>query len=198
MKKLSTIIFLGAAFFVTSAAFNSVKAQEDSTENETIHITEYSDYQCPACAYYHPFVKKLKEDLGDKIEVTQHFFPLRSHRYGAISARAAQAARNQGKFIEMHNLLFENQQEWASSANPTAIFVDYARRLGLDIEQFKEDLNSGETQRIVMESRREGIRRGVQATPTFFIEGEKVRRLPRTYEGFKALVLTYINQNEEG
>ncbi|HEX6983284.1 MAG TPA: thioredoxin domain-containing protein [Balneolaceae bacterium] len=195
MKKLSAIIFLGAALLVNSATLNLAKAQSTSSESAVVTITEYSDYQCPACAYYHSFVKKLKEDLGDKIEFDQRFFPLSNHRYGAISARAAQAARNQGKFIEMHNLLFENQQEWANSANPTSYFLDYARKLGLDIEQFKEDLNSGETQRIVMESRQEGIRRGVRATPTFFIEGEKVRRLPRTYEQFKELVLTYINEN---
>jgi protein-disulfide isomerase len=196
MKKLSTFIVLGAVLFMSSAALNNAHAQDSSSANETITIIEYADYQCPACAYYHNFVKQLKQDLGNKVDFEQRFFPLRGHRYGALSARAAQAARNQGKFIEMHNLLFENQKRWSTSANPTALFVSYARQIGLDVEQFKGDLNAGETQRIVMESRQEGIRRGVEATPTFFIEGEKVQQLPRTYDAFKDLVQGYINQEE--
>lgn len=173
-----------------------VQAQEEG-EEAVVQMTEYSDYQCPACAYYHPIVKKLKEHFGEKLEVTYKFFPLNSHQYGALSARAAQAAKNQGKYLEMHNLLFEGQQRWSSSPNPQPIFLSYAREIGLDIEQFKQDLNAAETQRTVMEEKQEGVNRGVNATPTFFVNGEKLEPAPQSFEEFRKLIESYMQQSGE-
>ena len=122
------------------------------------------------------------------------YFPLNSHRYAALAARAAQAAKNQDKFYEMHSLLFENQKRWSGSGSPTSIFVKYARELELDIDQFKNDLNASETQKIVMEERQEGRNAGVNATPTFFIEGDKVDPLPRNFQEFDQLVQQYVEE----
>lgn len=191
MKNLITTLLL--AFFVGAAGFTQGFAQESSNDG-TLTITEYADYQCPACGYYHGFVKKLQKELGDKIEIKKRFFPLSNHRYGALTARAAQAAKNQGKFDEMHNLLFENQEEWSKSGNAQQYLFKYARQLNLDMEQFKEDLNAGETQRTVMEQKQEGIDRGVRATPTFFIEGEQIERLPRTYKQFKSIIQDHLDK----
>lgn len=157
-------------------------------------ITEYSDYQCPACGYFHPMVEKLKQEYGDRLKVNYRYFPLNSHQYAALAARAAEAARKQGQFKAMHDLLFENQQYWSSSGNPQAIFIGYARDLGLDMDQFRSDLNSGETQRTVMEEKQEGQRQGVNSTPTFFINGDKLDTLPRTYASFKAVVDSYMQE----
>src|SRR5699024_12141885 len=93
--------------------------------------------------------------MGDKVTFNLRYFPLQSHRYSALAARAAQAAKNQGKFIEMHNLLFEQQQQLVSSSNPATAIVNFARRLELDLNQFTEELNAAETQEIVMEQRQD-------------------------------------------
>ncbi|MGD8427363.1 MAG: thioredoxin domain-containing protein [Balneolaceae bacterium] len=198
MKKLSAILF--AAVLIMGMGLKTTKAQAPSKDEGKAKITvaEYYDYECPACAYYYPFVKKLMKKYGDRINLELHFYPLTSHQYGALAARAAQSAKNQGKFHEMHDLLFETQGRWASSGNPTPIFIDYARKLGLDVQKFKDDLNAAQTQKTIMESKEEGIRKGVHSTPTIFIEGEMLEPLPRTYKGLEEAVKSYLNEKTGG
>lgn len=193
MKKIAITCVLIAGLTLGMGTWNQTKAQENSS-GQSITIVEYSDYQCPACAYFHPIVEKVKEKYGDQVEFKMKYFPLNSHQYAALAARAAQAAKNQGKFYEMHSMLFENQKRWSNSGSPTSLFVNYARELGLDIDQFKNDLNAAETQKIVMEQRNEGRNAGVNATPTFFIEGEKVDPLPRNFQEFDQLVQQYMGE----
>jgi protein-disulfide isomerase len=197
MKKVS-ILFLIAGLFLGAGFAHQLQAQGNSGQQATITITEYSDYECPACAYFHPIVEKLKEEYGDQINFNLKYYPLSSHRYSALAARAAQAAKNQGKFNEMHSMIFENQKQWKASGNPGPIFIDYARKLNLDIEQFKNELNAAETQKVVMQQKQEGRQAGVRATPTFFIDGEKVDPLPRTYEQFEQIVQKYLDGENSG
>ncbi|MBO6572911.1 thioredoxin domain-containing protein [bacterium] len=167
--------------------FSFVQAQESESEKEPLKITKFSDYQCPACKYYGQILDKAKEEFGDRIEVTYKNYPLRMHQHANLAARAAEAAKKQGKFIEMHELLFVGQEQW-SRGQAEAIFTGYAKELGLDMDEFKADLNSARINRIVLADKREGNSLGVNSTPTFFINGEKVTRMPQTYEGFKALL----------
>lgn len=202
LKRYRSILFSIVATFVLVGCQNSdtkVQAQssEQSDNNVTVVLTEYSDFQCPACAYFYPIVEKLKENYGSKLEVNYKYFPLNSHQYAMLAARAAEAARNQGKFKEMRDLLFQNQQQWSSSGNPQPTFVNYARKLGLDINQFKNDLNAAETQKTVIEQKKAGEERGVNSTPTFYINGEQVISLPQNYEQFKALIDIYMKEAEE-
>jgi protein-disulfide isomerase len=198
MKKLTATLFAAVFLFMSTGVFSTTTAQSGSESDVSITITEYSDYQCPACAYFHPMVKKLKEQFGDQINLELKYYPLNSHQYAALAARAAESAKNQGKFLEMHNKLFENQNQWSNSGNPTPLFVNYARDIGLDIKQFKEDLNSGETQRTVMEQKQVGANMGVRSTPTFIIDGEQLDPLPRTYAQFEQVVKQYLNEKKSG
>jgi len=194
MKKIFSLLL---AITLLTGISTIGKAQDHSSKiskKDKITIAEYYDYECPACGYYYPFVKKLMKNYGDQINLVLHFYPLTSHQYGALAARAAQAAKNQGEFHKMHDLLFENQDHWAHSGNPTPIFINYARKLGLDIQQFKNDLNAAKTQKIVMKSKEEGIRKGVHSTPTFFINGEMLNPLPPTYNKFEQAVKSYLNE----
>lgn len=188
------LVMLSALLVFAGVLVQKASAQSSAAK---VILTEYSDYQCPACAYFHPIVKRLKTTFGEKLNVEYKFFPLNSHQYGALSARAAQAAGNQGKFLEMHNLLFENQDRWSSSGNPQAIFVSYAKKLGLNVEQFKEDLNAAETQRTVMEEKEEGVEMGVDSTPTFFINGQKIEENPATYSAFKELIESFMKEETQ-
>lgn len=157
-----------------------------------IQIVKYSDYQCPACGYYVAFEERLREELGDTVSITTKHFPLSMHAYAQVASRSAEAARKQGKYKEMHKMIFEGQPEW-SQGNAEAMFIGYAEEIGLDVETFKRDMNSAEMNRIVMEDRKEGRELGVGSTPTFYINGVKVENNPRTYPAFKALVTQYLD-----
>jgi len=184
--------------FFGMGSVSQLMAQDDSTEEPTITITEYSDYQCPACAYFHPMVKKLEKEYGDQIELNLKFFPLNNHQFAALAARAAQSAKNQGKFREMHNLIFQNQKRWSQSSNPAPIFESYAKKIGLDMEAFRNDINSSETQKAVMKEKQEGVNKGVNSTPTFFIDGQKIDPLPRTYSQFEQIVQQFLDKKAKG
>ena len=175
---------------------NEVSAQDNSDSKALITLTEYSDYQCPACGVYHPIVERLKEHFGDKLEVEYRDFPLNIHQYAMLAARAAEAAKIQGNFKAMHDKLFENQNVWSGSSNPQSLFEDYAQEIGLDLEQFREDLNSAEAQRAVIEEKNEGEQMGVNSTPTFFINGEKLVQNPQNFEQFKNLINLYMDEVE--
>lgn len=198
MKKLTLKLLAVALILMGTGVLSTTVAQSSAESDVSITLTEYSDYQCPACAYFHPMVKKLKEQFGDQINVELRYYPLNSHQFAALAARAAESAKNQGEFLAMHNKLFENQSQWSNSGNPTPIFVNYARDIGLDVEQFKEDLNSGETQKVVMEQRQAGADEGVRSTPTFFIDGQQVSPLPRTYAQFEQLVQSFLDEKKNG
>lgn len=197
-------IFMGlvGALILMGCQNTDTRGQSSTSQNSQqgakVVITEYSDFQCPACGYFFPIVEKLKEHYGAQLEVNYRHFPLNSHQYAALAARAAEAARNQGKFDEMHDMLFENQERWSSSGNPQPTFVNYAKKLGLDIAQFENDINAAETQQKVMEQKQKGVERGVNSTPTFYINGEQVVTLPRTYEQFKALIDIYMKESNQG
>lgn len=199
-KKDFFIVILVTLFMVSCQSSDTDAQSSDAgTDNpDKVVLTEYSDYQCPACAYYHPIVEKIKNEMSDQVEVRLRFFPLNGHRYSALAARAAQAAKNQGKFYEMHALLFENQQQWSQASNPVTAIVNFARTLELDLNQFTEDLNAGETQKTVMEQKQQGADRGVNSTPTFYLDGEEVDPLPKTYEEFKALIEKQLAEKKQG
>lgn len=182
MKKgLLLTLFLG--LFTASVAI----AQDKMPELPTLKIEKYSDYQCPACKYYASFVEKAEAEFGDRIEVIYRHFPLRMHRYAELAGRAAEAAKAQGKYKEMHDMIFAGQEQW-SRGNAESTFISYANSLKLDMDKFKKDLNSATINRIVLADKRKGNALGVNSTPTFFIDGKKVERLPQTYEGFEALI----------
>lgn len=198
MKLFAPLKFVLVALLLVccSSKENEVSAQDSPKSDAVLTIVEYSDYQCPACGAYHPIVEKVKEHFGDKVKVKYRDFPLNIHQFAMLAARAAEAARNQGKFKAMHDKLFENQNVWSGSSNPQSLFEGYAREIGLDMEQFNNDLNAAETQRAVIEEKKEGERLGVDSTPTFFINGEKLVQNPRNFEEFKGLINLYLEEAE--
>jgi protein-disulfide isomerase len=114
-------------------------------------------------------VKRLQKTLRKKLRFVFRNFPLtQAHPYALIAAEAAEAAALQGKFWEMHNLLFEQQ----ASLDPDVIPL-WAQQIGLDLEKFGNDIKRGIVQERIKEDRRTGIRSGVNGTPTFFINGTR-------------------------
>lgn len=190
---LWTIILVGflGILFVLLNIFNKQPASAPVSQNvkgeatASATLVEYSDFQCPACAVYYPVIKQINKDFKGKIRFVYRYFPLRTtHKNAEISSIAAEAAGRQNKFWEMHDLLFENQNEWSNLADPREKFTEYAKFIGLDMDKFQNDLNSKEIKNRVEADYQNGLSLGVNATPTFFLNDQKIAN-PRTYEEFR-------------
>lgn len=134
-----------------------------------VTLVEYGDYECPYCGMAYPIVKSLQRELGAQLRFVFRNFPLaEAHPHARHAAQAAEAAAAQGKFWEMHDILFEHQ-----SALEDSDLIGYARSLGLDAERVARELEAGTYAKRVREDFRNGMRSGVNGTPTFFINGER-------------------------
>jgi protein-disulfide isomerase len=132
-----------------------------------VTLVEYGDYECPYCVAAYPIVKQLQARMGDRLRFVFRNFPIEtSHPHAERAAEAAEAAADQGKFWQMHDLLYENQRHLSDGDLEL-----YARQLALDVERFDGEL-AGETYaRRVHEDFMSGVRSGVNGTPTFYING---------------------------
>lgn len=140
-----------------------------------VTLVEYADFQCPGCAGAYPVVNSLLEDYGDDIRFVYRHFPLGFHANAVSSGSAAEAAGQQGKFFEMHDLLYDNQAEWSDVRNPDALFRGYAEELELDLEAFDRAYASEETRGRVEAGLESGQEFGVTGTPSFYVNGVPVR-----------------------
>lgn len=198
-KTIQTVAFVafiavaGIALYVGLSGNSTASSSGEEREARMVQILKYSDYSCPACKAYVPSQNELKREFGDKIQIEYRYFPLSGFQYSRLAAHSVEAANSQGKFKEMHDLVFENQQVW-TQGNALEHFTNYANEIGLDMEQFEQDLESEEIHNRVESQRQEGIRRQVNATPTFFINGQKLRQNPnpQNYEQFKSIVELYM------
>jgi protein-disulfide isomerase len=155
-------------------------------------LVEYSDFQCPACKYFYGMVKQLEKEEGDKVQIVYRHFPLQQHQFAKFAAIATEAAGKQGKFWEMHDMLFENQDTWSKSENIGQSMVGYATQLGLNIGQFQTDVQSKDLADKVEKSIVAGNEQQIPGTPTFYLNGVKAEF--RSYEELKAAVDKVINK----
>jgi protein-disulfide isomerase len=156
--------------------------------NANITLVEYGDFQCPYCRRAHPLVKRLLNERGNDLNFVFRNFPLREiHTYAYAAATAAEAAGRQGKFWEMHDLIFENQNKLN-----TNFLLALAQQMGLDMPQFAKDSKSEGLQNKIETDFESGIRSGVNATPTFFLNGVRLLTYDETYESLlDAIQLEY-------
>lgn len=172
---------------VTGIENNSVVAASDQNGNIGDHTTgsdankilfiEYGDYQCPSCAGAHPNLNALIGEYSDSVTFVFRNFPLTSIHPNARAASAvAEAAGLQGKFWEMHDTLYEKQNDWNSldASQRTSVFNGYATSLGLNLDKFKTDLSSKEVNQKINFDLALGKSAAVSATPTFFLDGKKI------------------------
>lgn len=140
-----------------------------------VTLVEFSDFQCPAClAVQQPLEQILKKYEG-KVEFVYRYFPLTSiHKNAMLSAQAGEAAYRQGKFFEMHDKLFATQTSWQGLAEPKETFVSYAKEIGLDIEKFRQDIDSQAVKDVINNDLLATTRYRLTGTPTFFINGSKI------------------------
>lgn len=202
MVALTVAIVVGGIFFIGKAPVEqaatiptdqmkllSQEGMHTKGNNESkVVLTEFLDFECEACGAAYPIVKRLVEEYKGDVKFAVRNFPLPGHRNSRTSAHAAEAAAKQGKFWEMHDKLFEGQREWGEKQVPqTEVFVRYAQELGLNLDQFKQDMEDPNIAEKVQKGVDDGNALGVNSTPTFFLNNERVEGIP-PYEEFKAKI----------
>lgn len=203
MKNPWTIVGILAVVLIGGSIWYSGAAAEKNNEGvaftphtkgnseATVTLVEYSDFQCPACAAFQQILSEVLAEYGDSLRFEYKHFPLPIHKFAEPAARAAEAAGQQDAFFPFHDLLFENQQTWTRSANPTAQFLEYAEQLGLDITLFKKHMNASLVREKVQTEAKEARALGLTGTPTFFLNDE--RMVFSTYDEFRNQIIAAVN-----
>ena len=172
----------GAVFFyqkthrINSGAAMNLAGQlkVKGPENAKITIVEYSDFQCPACQMAEPIMAQFFKDYPQNIRFIFRHFPLKMHLWSGVAHQAAECANQKGKFWEFHDKLFQTQKEWSGTSNPTEKFLEFAKQLDLNLDQFAGCLSDQRVTDIIQEERLRGEQLKLQSTPTFFVNGERV------------------------
>ncbi len=163
-----------------------------------VRVEEFGDYQCPPCGLLHPELKKIKQELGPNLNFVFRNYPIEQiHRNALAAAQAAEAARMQSRFWEMHDLLYESQAFWSEEANPKPVFIKFARDLGLDMDRFVRDMGDEPVRMRIQADKDAGVRLGVTGTPAFFIEGRQLKAEATTPDGVRRAIFYVIKQKAE-
>lgn len=178
----AVVLLMGGSFLLSywsgSQANEGVVLEEHIKGNKdaAVTLTEYADFQCPACAQFHPIVKSVETQYGDRVAIEFKHMPLSTiHPYALPAAKAAEAAGVQGKFFEMHDKLFENQTAWSQSGTPQVFFNQYAEELGLDVELFKQHMRASLVEDKIKTDFEEARSLGFTGTPSFMLNGETLK-----------------------
>jgi protein-disulfide isomerase len=178
------IIFIGI-FAISQKSNNSGGSNSNSGVSATNHVegknmagvtlVEYGDYECPICEAYYLPLKQAAAQYSDQIHFQFRNLPLTAiHQNAFAGARAAEAAGQQDKFWQMHDKLYENQNEWVSSSNPLSLFDQYAKQIGLNVSRFDTDYASSKVNDSInadVSAFKKTSQGNQLATPTFFLDG---------------------------
>lgn len=194
------VLMLGAVLFLSKES-SSTKIIDTAVltgdgknfkgkEGAGVTIVEFSDFQCPACRMVQPEVAKVYEAYKDKVRIVYRHYPLTTiHKYAQRAAESSEFASENGKFWEFHDALFAKQEEWSASSDEKKLYeylAGYARALGLDDKKLLESLNNKTNASRVQRDVEDGNKAGINATPTFFVNGEKMDGFG--FEEFKRLI----------
>lgn len=194
------VIFLGVTLISNSKNDSGSKSNTSAVTHHTegdgstgVTLVEYGDYQCPYCQAYYQTVDQVVQDYKSQITFQFVNFPLTSmHQNAFAAARAAEAAGKQGKYWEMHDQLYANNDSsgasgWVASTSPTTYFDQFAKNIGLNMTKFKKDYASSAVNDAVNADMAKGNKLGVDATPTFYLDGKKVT-IANTTDAFHKVI----------
>jgi protein-disulfide isomerase len=162
-----------------------------------VTVEEFADFQCPSCGATHPTMKQIQSMYGSRIKFIFREFPLPMHDKSYDAAVSAEAAGMQGKFWDMHNQLFTNQKTWAADPNYRQVWADYAQKIGLDVEKWKNDMAGLQAKSRVDADLQRGRGVNINTTPTVFVNGTQVPYPAVTVEGLKQIIDQEL-QNTQG
>jgi len=163
--------------------------------NAPVTVEEFADFQCPSCGAYYPELKKIESEFGDKLKVIFRERPLvPPHEHALIAAQAAEAAGLQGHFWEMHDKLYENQTIWSVANDLVPIFVDYAKQIGLNTDQFMKDLNGEAVATRIFQDGKRAHFFGIVSTPTFIVNGKEAKDDNWKPEGLRSMIRQAVSE----
>jgi protein-disulfide isomerase len=139
-----------------------------------IQVVEYTDFQCPACAKAAGMIDEVFKKYSDKVYLELKYFPLPRHNFARQASAYVECAGAQGQFWPLHNVLFKAQDSWSKMSSVDAYFLELAKSLGLDEEKLSACVSSVNAQVVIDKSVEEGKSKGVNSTPTFFVNGKMV------------------------
>ena len=159
----------------TASGMGNMKPEHVRGEADAqVTLEEFADFQCPSCAMTTlQSIRPMENSFGSRLRVIFWHFPLPNHKHGREAALAAEAAGHQGKFWEMHDMLYQKQSEWSNVPDIHPVFEDYAQELKMDVARFKKDFESSDVAAAVDRQHEQGEKRGVKNTPTLFINGHE-------------------------
>lgn len=173
----------------TAKTINKVYPEDHVIGNKDakVILVEFGDFQCPGCGGVYPILKQATENYKpEEVAFVFRGLPLTSLHPNALAAhRAAEAAGLQDKFFEMHDKLYENQQEWSTVDKPADVFEKYAKEIGLDVAKFKKDVTSEAVSQRIKSDQRSADRAKAESTPTIFINGKRVEGQISSFEILK-------------
>ena len=158
--------------------------------NAPVTLEEFGDFECPPCGMLHPILKQLEGEFGPaKLRLIFREFPLvPNHAHALAAARAAEAAGLQGKFWEMHDMIYEHQKDWHEAFDVRPIFEGYATKIGLDLELFRRDQTTEIVEQRIFQDGKRAHSLGVKGTPTVFLNGREVPFESLAPEKLRALI----------
>lgn len=166
-----------------------------NTKDPLVTIVEFSDFQCPFCSRVNPSLDKVMENFGDKVRIVFKQNPLPFHKEAPAASKAALAAQQQGKFWEMHDLLFENHKNWKGQ-DMDKVLKGYAQQLGLNMGKFNEYYDSDKGDKIIKEDQALAAKVGARGTPNFFINGVQLVGA-KPYNAFESEIKKQIEIAED-
>lgn len=194
------LVLFGALIYFTTKPTGPAKPQptgdpailirEDSNQTNpkaAFSIIEFGDFQCPSCGQAYPVIKEIKKTYGDKINFVFRNFPLSQHANALVAAEAAEAAGAQGKYWEMHDKLYENQDKWSNESKAQDIFAGYAKDLGLNVDKFNSEVKAEKYKDKITKDQNDGLTLLVDSTPTFYINNQKYVGVPNL-DSLKAII----------
>jgi protein-disulfide isomerase len=185
-KRLPAPTFSSNAVVFEGGGGESVHVRGNS--DAPVTLVEFGDFQCLPCANLAEPINQLERDYHSRLRVVFHHFPLANHEHAREAALASEAAGLQGRFWEMHDLLYREQPVWSNAPDVRAVFSAYAGRLGLDVDRFKKDMESDKAKSRVAFDEEQAVTLNVRSTPTIFINNQEVPPAYRNSEGLHAIV----------
>ena len=162
-----------------------------------VTLEEFGDFQCPPCGQFARFVDELLREYNSRLRVVFRNYPLPAHEHAREAAQAAEAAGLQGKFWEMYDMLYREQEAWSKAPNTRELFESYAGTIGLDVDQFRKDMDSDKVRERIDSDHALADFLGVKATPTLFINNHAIDPKDKNPEGIRAAINAALEEKSK-